>query len=108
MIEKEKLFEERCGLRIGESYWIAANWGGLMAKLIVFKNKIIIEYGESKIVLKKEEILSLEKYDGALKFLGVGIKVNHKKRNIPPFIIIWAWSRDELFDKLKKLGYKTK
>ena len=106
--EKRNLFEERIGLRVGESYWRAGNWGGLTAKLIVFKSKIVVEYGESQITLKKEEIKSLEKYDGALKFLGVGIKVNHNKKNIPPFIILWSWSRDNLFKKLKEAGYKTK
>ena len=108
MLKEKILFGQRIGLRIGESYWVASNWGGLMARLTVFKNKIIIEYGISKIILKKDSIKFLEKYDGALKFLGVGIRIHHKRKNIPKFIVIWAWSRDELFKKLKKIGYKTK
>ncbi len=104
------LFEETGGIRFGESYWFSANYTFPFAKIRIFKEKIILTWGESsKIEFRKDEIQYLEKYKGILGgILGKGVRICHKKSRTWKFIIFWSFSVDNLLSKLKNAGYELK
>ncbi|PIN91018.1 hypothetical protein COU57_02315 [Candidatus Pacearchaeota archaeon CG10_big_fil_rev_8_21_14_0_10_32_14] len=79
-----------------------------MAGIGLFSNKIEIKFSGTNLKLNKNEIESIEKYQRSLGFLSKWIKINHVKKRIPPFIVIWSLSRDKIFDDLNQLGYNIK
>ena len=106
--EKRKndfLFEVTGGIRIGDSYWGSSNVTWPLAKIKIFKRKIILNSILSKIELKKTEIKYIERYKG---LFSSGIRIHHKKPKSPSFIIFWSLSTDKLLKKIKNSGYKIK
>jgi len=101
-MKKENIYEETGGIRIGDSFWWAMNYSGPPVKLSIYKEKVIIVYGFSKIEFKKSEIVSVGKVRG---IFSKGVRIYHK-RNKNPFVIFWTFSVDNLIKEFEKRGYK--
>lgn len=112
-MEKEHLlYKHKGGLSMGISpdSIIASELPFPLAKIEIYKDKIIIKYPFGKIELNKEDITSLEPYEDKRGFLigsTIGIKINHKNTKAPRFIFFCNGDY-KIIDKLKKFGYKTK
>src|SRR3989344_5161004 len=106
MINKNEVYREIGGIRIGDSYWISSNATWPFAKLKVNRENLIINSPFSELKFKRANVKFIEKYQGPLWFLGKGIKINHNKLRTSKFIIFWSYNVDNLIQKLKFLGYK--
>lgn len=104
--KKPKLIHKEIGgLRIGQGFWLALNMTWPLAKLEIYKDKIILTYlFFRKITFEKNEINYFEETHG---FYTPEIKIVHNKMNISPYILFWSLFPDKLLDRLKKTGYPT-
>ena len=101
----KKIYEEKGGIRFGDSFWLSSNYSWPFANIEIFKDKIILSWGYSKIVYNKKDIRYIEKYRG---LFSKGIRIKYNKKKNWKFIIFWSPSVDNLLSKLKKGGYKIK
>ena len=107
-MKNKLLYSEVGGLKEGLSYWWAINQTYPFAKIKIFNEKIIIDSKLSKREYSRSKIECIEKYQGILGILGRGIRIRHKIKKAPPFIIFWSFKVDNLIKELKKAGYKMK
>ena len=96
---------ERGGMRKGKNYLLSMNFSWPFAKIEVYREMIVLKYFFGRLQLEKHEIDSIEEFK-----IGIarGIKINHNRENLSPFIVFFSFSIDNLFVKLEETGYKIK
>jgi len=107
-MENKLLFSQRGGVSGLTDYGISAYYNPPLAKISLFKNKIIIECGiKNKVELKKKDIINIKYKRGLLGgFLTKNrIEIYTKKLAISPSIEFSSFSMDTLVKELKKAGY---
>ena len=98
------LYEEIGGLRKGQNFWLAGNTTWPFAKIEIYEDKIIITHLFSrKLEFQKHEINYIEKYRGFLPF-SKGIRIDHNKAGMSPFILFWSFSVNRLISKITERG----
>jgi hypothetical protein len=110
-MEKEHLlYKKRGGLSTGGGDIFQSELPFPLAKIEIYKDKIIIKYPLGKIELDKKDITYIEPCEdkvGLLVGSVKGIKINHRKTKVPRYIFFCSGNY-EIINKLKEFGYKTK
>ncbi len=99
-------YTEIGGARWGQSFWNSFNMTWPFAKLKVTRDQIRISIGliepRHSIYFKKREINGIRR-QGVL--FGLGIVIEHRKMDYPPFILFWTFRYRRLKAELERLGY---
>ncbi len=106
----KSLYEESGGIRFGDSYWFASNYTWPFAKIVVFKDKLVIVFNAGawnpkKIEFKKKEIKYVELRRG---IFSKGVRIHHNKSRTFPFILFWSFDVNNLMSHIKNAGYEIK
>jgi hypothetical protein len=99
----ELLYEEKGGLKKGKSFMIAMNFSWPLAKIQIYREKIILKYLFFKMEFFKPEIEKIEKTK-VFRKLGEGVRFHHKK-NYSKYIVFWSFNTNNLIKKLEETGY---
>lgn len=98
------LYGEKGGARIGTSFWRAANASYPLAKIEVYDDLISLSVKMiiNRVDFKKTEVTAVCAYKG---LFSQGIKIEHTKNDVGPFVVFWSFKTDKLLNKLRKAGY---
>jgi len=102
------LYEERSGGAIGRSMLFAWHGTWPFAKLEIYDDYLKFKVWPLKVVIKINEIDSVELYENAFLVLGgTGIRINHHTNKLR-FLLFWTSNTDKILSILKYKGIKTK
>ncbi len=100
------IYNEFGGIRKGQNFLFALKATWPLAKLEIFREKIVLKYlFFGKIEFQREEIDRIEPFRTIMGPLGRGIRIFHHKDSVSPFIVFWSFSLDTLLNNLKKAKY---
>jgi hypothetical protein len=91
------------GLRIGASYWIAANYSWSLARLIIDSESLRLETMFEKHVFLREKIKKISPYKG---YFSTGYQIDHTLGQVSPFVVFWTVRNfEKVASALKANGY---
>lgn len=98
------LHKERGGIRTRKKnsriWWRA---GMFLAKIEIYKNKVVLAYPSRKIVFKRQEIKYVENFDSPA---WPGVRIAHRKAKVRHMIVFCSKSNDRLLKKFME-KYKS-
>jgi hypothetical protein len=100
------LYSQKGGAWIGSSPFIAMGATWPFAKLEVYDDtlSLSVKMVVSRIDFKKTEITAIRTYKVPLS---PGIKIEHTKPGIGPYVVFWSRDAETLLNKLRQAGYLT-
>ena len=95
------------GLRLGESFWRAANVTWPFASWKLSSDSLEVSLGLGPICLRRftfarTEVRVLRPCNGMLSF---GVQIEHTKAKYPPFIVFWSFTVDRLLADAESEGF---
>ena len=104
--KSSKSYSLRGGARVGDSYWLAGNFTVPFATLTVTRESVSLgikfPFFVRDYVIPKSHLERISKYKG---FFSKGIRIEHKVKDLPPFIVFWSCNWSELAARLPDYGY---
>jgi len=92
------------GIRIGDSYWLAANASVPLAYLSITSGDLCFQYP----LTYRDVILprgAIERISCKRHLMGFGIRVIHHAAEVMPFIIFWTFYPEEIMAVLRQMAY---
>ena len=97
-----KIFKVRGGLTIGENAVAAVNFTWPFVIMEIDGQGIILRLFNKKYIFEREAIV-VKQYRG---LFSKGIKINHGKAEIRPFVVFWTFQLKPLINCLDAYNYK--
>ncbi len=100
-------FSQIGGARLGI---VNATWP--FAKLVADSAELTLRVLVIKFTFPKASIIRITEYSGPLagilpRFITSGLRIEHRKKNAPGFIVFWTPHSSALLKQLASMGYQT-
>ena len=93
----------RGGIRVGSSYWLAANWTVPFAELRLSQDTVTLRYPfNNEINIQKNDITRINKKRG---IFSAGVQMVHSVETIQPYILFWTFQPDQVSEAFRNMGY---
>ncbi len=94
----------RGGLRWGQTFFFSYNLSYPLAVLVISDEWITLKALFKPVDIQKAEVGKVSLAKG---WFSKGLRIEHTKRDAPPFIIFWTWKPEEVLNSFAAHGYKV-
>lgn len=97
-----EIYTKRGGIRIGQSFWRAANFTIPFVELKLGGGAVCIKYLFREITIPLGNVKSVRKKWG---LFSPGVQIIHDVEGLEPFILFWSFSVGLVLEKFREYGY---